>query len=257
MIAHTRGPSTAPVDAPGRSRYREPMATAGSLLLGMRARATAYALPGFGMAAMAPGGPRLGGFGQFMMEPAGVMVAALVLVLLGVTVEETGSMRRIRLGIGLRLAAPVLFVVTAVWAGARGAPTAQLSTLGWILILAGGALVAHGARFDLAAYADPRHGQPLRLEKLSLDGLVLDASGAAVRIPLADVTSAEVADSGAGRGVMIGVRRGVRREGDGLPWVFAGLDEDTFVLTEHQAGIDAGALVTRLREAAQAAPGFR
>jgi hypothetical protein len=55
------------------------------------------------------------------------------------------------------------------------------------------------------------------------------------------------------------VRRGagVRREGDGLPWVMAGVDEDRLFLTEHESGLDGVKLVARIREAAGAAKGFR
>ncbi len=127
------------------------------------------------------------------------------------------------------------------------------------LIAAGGALVAYGARFDLAAYRDPRHGQRLQLDNISLDGLVFTVHGRSVRIPVADVTLVAVTPAGTGRGVVIAVRKaaGVRREGDGLPWVMTGVDDDWLFVTEHEAGLDASVLAARLEEAAGAAKGFR
>ncbi len=235
------------------------MATAGSFLLGMRARAMAYAFPAFGLAAMGPSGPRPGGFVDFMQEPPGAVIVCLGLCALGLTVEESGTLGRIRAGIAMRLAAAVGLLLTIVWFAVRGAEVPSLSGLGWALIVPGLAAAGYGATFDLAAYRDPRHGQTLRLEKLSPEGLLLTAGGRLVRIPIADITSATVAESLAGKGVLIGVRASaaVRQEGVPLPWVLTGIDEDRFVLTEHQAGLDAPTLVQRIHETAEAARGFR
>jgi hypothetical protein len=230
-----------------------------SFLLGMRARAMGYAFGGFGMACMAPAGGHPGGFADFMMGPAGGMIAGLVLVMVGLSVEETGTLARIRAGIALRLAAAAAFAVTLLWSVLPGAPSASPATLAWTLIAAGGAVVAYGAHFDLAAYRDPRHGQPLRLDSISPGGLVLTVLGRTVTIPVADVTQVALTQSDVSRGVVIGVRKGagVRREGDGLPWVMAGLHDDRLVVTEHEAGLDAAVLAARIQEAAGAAKGFR
>jgi hypothetical protein len=235
------------------------MAAAGSFLLGTRARVMGYAFAALGMVATSPSGSRSKTFASFLMEPGGAMIMALALVLLGISVEETGTMPRIRAGIALRLAAAAAFVVMALWAGARGSASPSASTLGWTMIAMGGALVAYGAFFDLAAWRDPRHGQSLQLEKVSPEGLILTAEGRRVRIPVADITGVAVAPSTLGRAVVISVRSdaGHRHEGDALPWIMAGVDADQLVLTEHQAGLDATLLATRIQEAAQAARGFR
>jgi hypothetical protein len=235
------------------------MANAGSFLLGMRARAMAYAFPAFGMAAMGPHGPRPGGFVDFMQEPPGAVIVCLGLCALGLSVEELGTVARIRAGIAMRLAAAAGLVLSIGWFALRGAAHPSLSILGWALILPGVGAAAYGALFDLAAYRDPRHGQPLRLEKLSAEGLLITAGDRPVRIPAADITSVTVAESLAGKGVLIGVRAGaaVRQDGVPLPWVMTGVDEDRFALTEHQAGLDAATLVQRIQETAQATRGFR
>lgn len=235
------------------------MTEAGPFLLGSRARAMGYALSALGLVALAPVGSRPREFTSFLTEPGGVMMGAMALVMLGLSVEETGTLARIRAGIALRLAAAAAFVAIAAWAAARGTAGPSASTLGWTLTALGGALVGYGALFDVAAYRDPRHGQPIQLEKVSPEGLILTAQGRRVRIPLADVTGVAVTPSGLGKAVVIAVRRdaGVRRDDDALPWIMAGIDADQLVLTEHQAGLDAAALVTLIEEAAQAARGFR
>ncbi len=128
------------------------------------------------MACMAPSGGRHKAFVDFMTEPAGVMIVGVVLVTVGLSVEETGTMARIRSGIALRLAAVAVFVAVVLWGALRGAPSGSSVGLGWALIAAGGALVAHGARFDLAAYGDPRHGQDLQGWRSSLPRVWSSAS---------------------------------------------------------------------------------
>ena len=224
----------------------------------MRARVLGYAFGCFGLVSMSPAGSRHKEFVDFIMQPGGAMLGGVVLVTAGLAVEESGTMARIRAGIGLRLGAVGVFVVALLWGLARDAPSGS-SSLGWGLIAGGGALVAYGARFDLAAYRDPRHGRLLRLDKVSPEGIVLIAQGRQVRIPVADVTAVAVTPAGTGRGVVIAVRKdaGVRREGDGLPWVMTGVDDDRLFLTEHEAGLDASVLAARIEEAAGAAKGFR
>jgi len=110
-------------------------------------------------------------------------------------------------------------------------------------------------RYDLAVLADPRHAQAVKLERISLDALHLVADGAPVTIPMDTVIGAVVANSGAGRGVLITVkgRDKIGGPAGALPWVAATRAGDTFVLTEHQAALDADVLAKRVLDAA--APG--
>jgi hypothetical protein len=189
-----------------------------------------------------------------MLRPAGAMIVCVALVMMGLSIEESGPIRRIRIGIALRLLAAAGAGAAACWALGLGARTLSLFAMGFALIAAGGVLIAYGARFDLAAYEDPRHGQRIRLEKLSGDGLLLLVDGRMVRIPLGDVSGASLTEGA----VILGVKKGsdVRQELSSLPWMVATLEADCFVITEHQAGLDAPVLVERILQA-KAGRGFR
>ncbi len=59
------------------------------------------------------------------------MLAGVVLVTTGLAVEESGTMARIRAGIGLRLSAVAVFGVALLWGLARGAPSGSSSSPSW------------------------------------------------------------------------------------------------------------------------------
>src|SRR5262245_55403780 len=100
----------------------------------MRARAMGYAFVGFGAATLAPGGLKEKGVAGFLTDPAGVTLGALVLVMLGLSVEEMGTMPRIRAGLAIRLAGAAVAAAAVVWIVARGTPQGVPSGLGWTLI---------------------------------------------------------------------------------------------------------------------------
>ncbi|MFT3771676.1 MAG: hypothetical protein QM820_40205 [Minicystis sp.] len=102
--------------------------------------------------------------------------------------------------------------------------------------------------------SDPRHGQTIKLEAISAGGLRLRVHGSEVTVPASIITGAAMAASAKGRGAIVAVRGRDKIIGDVrvLPWVAATRDADTFVLTEHQAALDAEVLVQRVLDAASA-----
>ncbi len=224
------------------------------MIYGFRGRVFAFCLPAFGLAIMAPAGGT-SGFQGFVLSPPGLAFVALALMALGASVEDTGTLRRIRLGVGLRLLAAALLVPAAAWAGVIGAPSSSLATFGWGVAFVGLALVTGLARRDAGVFADPRHAQDTRLESISRDALRLVVHGKALSIPSGAVRRAAVGSNLEGRVALIEVsgREAITGDADALAWIARGTQGDTFVLTEHQAGLDAEVLAQRVLEAAAAA----
>jgi len=196
----------------------------------------------------------LSGFGAFLRSPPGLGVVSVACIVLGISVEETGTLRRIRVGIGLRLSTAAVLGAAALWAAALGAPNASLARLGWTMFALGAAGAAVALRHDLASFADPRHGEAIQLLSISADALSLRVNGSPVTIPTSVVLGAALATSSDGRGVFItvGGRDKVIGPSGGLPWVASTKDGDTLVLTEHQAALDAEVLMGKVLEAAAA-----
>jgi hypothetical protein len=207
------------------------------------------------LACMAPPGPK--GVLRFLASPAGLGVAALALMALGTSIEELGRIRRIRIGVGLCVAAAALVAAGGLWGAALPALKPSLAWFAWLLYGAGAIGVALALRRDLAVYRDPRHGQSVRLESISADAVRLTVSGAPVTIPTALICSVSLGTGLEGRGVfvLVGSRDKVIGDARALPWVAAHRDGDTFLLTEHQAALDAEVLAVRLLEAASAGGG--
>ena len=223
-------------------------------LLVTQGRALAIAFSSFGLAAVGPTAFK-GGFLQFMLSPPGLPVVALALVMLGLSVEETGTVRRIRLGVAIRLFAFGLLLVAAVWSIAEGALGSELAVLGFVLFGLGLAGAAVGFAFDKAVFVDIRHGQALQLENISADFVSLCAQGRDVTIPTSSLRGVALARDLDGRGVLVLVRSrdDVVGGAELLPWVATTREGETLILTEHEAGLDAEVLATRLSEAAAAA----
>ncbi|MBK9258408.1 MAG: hypothetical protein IPM54_01065 [Polyangiaceae bacterium] len=217
--------------------------------LGFRARAFSMALVCFGLAAAAPRG--LKGFVEFLKAPPGLAVVALGLMAIGVSVEESGTIKRIRFGIGLRILATAVLVAAVIWGLLLGAPLPSLSYMGFALGGVGAIGVAIALQHDLAKYADVRHGEPVKLLELSGAGLDIEANGERVTVAVADILAASAVANLDGRAVIFLVSEAARRRRDmhALPWIGATVDGDAFVLTEHQAGMDADELVRRVVEA--------
>lgn len=217
-------------------------------LLGFRGRALSMGLVCFGLAAAAPSG--LKGFASFFQAPPGVAVVALALVAIGCSVEETGTIRRIRFGIALRLAAAAVLTIAVVWGVLLGAPLPNLATMGIVLGAVGGTGVVIGLQHDVATYSDVRHGQTVKLMGVSRAGLELEVKGERVTVAAQSFLGATVASNLDGRAVLFLVKADARsREGlEALPWVGATREGDAFVLTEHQASMDAEELAGRVFE---------
>ena len=213
-----------------------------TFLLGARGRLFAYAGGGVGLILDAP---RFGGgFVRFLATPAGLALAGGVLGVIGITIEETGTLARIRAGIALRLLGPLLLIGAAAWTLADG------RTPGMVFALAA-AVVAIIAAHDAALLRDLRHGQHTRLESVAPAGVTLSVRGTSVILPLDALAGAELAASGEGRGVFLVVTSRERIQGDSarLPWASSGLHHDALVLTEHQCNLDARTVVARVRDA--------
>lgn len=223
-----------------------PLAT--RFFLGFRARAFSVALICFGLATIAP--PGLKGFVEFIQAPPGLAVIALILVALGFSIEESGTIRRIRLGIGLRLLASPILVVAVLWAMLLGSPLPGLAVMGFVLIGIGAIGVGLALQHDWATYADVRHGQSVHLEELSPSGLEIESNGVRTTVAIGDILAARAVGNLDGRAVIFLVKETARKlkDMDGLPWIGATPEGDAFVLTEHQAGMDAEELVARMIE---------
>ncbi|MDI1475076.1 hypothetical protein [Polyangium sp. y55x31] len=216
-------------------------------------RAFSYAFSSFGLAATAFSAAR-DGFLSFLLSPPGLPVMGLGLVMLGLSVEETGTVRRIRLGAGMRVLAFALVLVALVWAIAIGALASELVVLGFMFFGAGVAGAAVGFVHDKGVVADVRYGQPIRLETISADFVSLRVRGRDVNVPTSILRGVGLARDLDGRGVFVLVRsRDDIAGGEELPWVATTREGETFILTEHEAGLDAEVLATRLTEAAAAA----
>ncbi|WP_437285036.1 hypothetical protein [Sorangium sp. So ce406] len=220
-----------------------------------QARAMFIGLACAALACMTPPGPK--GVLSFLASPAGPGVAALAVMAVGTSVEELGTIRRIRIGAGLCVVAAALVAAGGLWGAALAALGAPSVWPAWLLYGAGASGVALALRRDVAVFRDPRHGQSVRLEGISADAVRLTANGAPVTIPAALIRGVSLATGPDGRGVFIllGSRGKVIGDARALPWVAAHRDGDTLLLTEHQAALDAELLAARLLEAASAGEG--
>lgn len=217
--------------------------------LGFRARAFSVALICFGLAAVAPRG--IQGFIGFLQAPPGLALVALVLVALGQSIEETGTIKRIRFGIAMRLLAAPALVIACAWAAILGAPMPSLAMMA--LVLGGMGAIGFGLalQHDWATYADVRHGQPVKLQEISKAGIEIETADGRAVVVLTDILAVRAAANLDGRAVIFLVKPEARTSKNlaRLPWMGATPDGDTFVLTEHQAGIDVEVLVKRVLDA--------
>jgi hypothetical protein len=214
--------------------------------LGFRVRAFSVALISFALAAVAP--PGIKGFAGFIQAPPGLAVVALALVAIGLSVEETGTIKRIRVGIALRLLAAPILVAACAWAMVLGSPTPGLATMGVVLGAIGAVGFGIALQYDWAAYADVRHGQSVKLVHLSKAGIDLETTEGRATIALSDLLGVRAVAGLDGRAVVFLVKEEARDRSDlaAVPWVGATPDGDAFVLTEHQAGMDAEQLTGRI-----------
>lgn len=214
--------------------------------LRFRTRAFSVAFISFGLAAVAPRG--IQGFAGFIQAPPGLAVVALALVAIGQSVEETGTIKRIRLGILLRLLAAPILVAACAWALVLDSPSPSIVTMA--LVLGGIGALGFGIAFqhDWATYADIRHAQSVKLEEVSNAGIELETRQGRRTIALTDLLAVRAVADFNGRAIVFLVNSEARNrsELDGVPWAGATPEGDAFVLTEHQAGMDAEELVKQV-----------
>jgi hypothetical protein len=162
-------------------------------------------------------------------------------VAIGVSVEESGTIRRIRLGIGLRILAVPILVAAVFWAMMLGSPLPSLAVMGFVLGGVGAIGVGLALQHDWATYADVRHGQSVRLVEVSRSGIEIESNGVRATVAIGDILAARAVANLDGRAVIFLVNEDARqrKELDILPWIGATRNADAFVLTEHQAGMDA------------------
>lgn len=214
--------------------------------LGFRARAFSVALICFGLAAVAPRG--IQGFIGFLQAPPGLALIALVLVAVGQSVEETGTMKRIRFGIVLRLVAAPVLVIACAWAAMLGSPMTSLTTMAFVLGGIGAIGFGLALQHDWATYADVRYGQPVKVLDISKAGIEIETQQGRVIVALTDILAVRAAANLDGRAVIFLVDAAARKRETlaALPWIGATAEGDAFVLTEHQAGMDVEVLVQRV-----------
>jgi len=204
------------------------------------------ALISFGLAAVAP--PGIKGFAGFIQAPPGLAVVALALVAIGQSVEETGTIKRIRLGILLRLLAAPILVAACAWAMMLGSPMESLAMMASVLGGIGAIGFGIALQHDWATYSDVRHGQAVKLVDVSASGLELETPRGRAVIALADILVVRATVNLDGRAIIFLVNMEARKRSDlaGVPWAGATPEGDAFVLTEHQAGMDAEELVKQV-----------
>lgn len=207
----------------------------------------------FGLAAIAPRG--LSGFWPFMLSAAGLAIVGLALVMIGLSIEETGTIARIRLGVGARIFGFGLSVAAGLWGFFFS--DAVPNAMGIAVVLYGLGLVgaAIAFRFDFAVLKDVRYGQAIQLVKITRDAVSLIVGGVETTIPTGLIRAVQLARSLEGRAAFIHIvgREKILGAANQLPWLSATREGDTFVLTEHQAGLDVEELARQLLEASRAA----
>lgn len=224
-----------------------------AFFLKTRPRAFFLAFTGFGLATVAPPGGK--GFVPFLLSAPGLAIAGVALAMLGLSIEETGTILRIRIGVGTRLVAFGLAVFAGIWGFFLSQPLAPLMGFAVVLYGVGIAGAAIAFRHDFGVFEDVRYGQAIRLEKITPSAVSLLVSGVATTIPTGLVRSVALAKNMEGRAAFVHVvgRDKIVGAVNQLPWVSAAREGDTFVLTEHQAGFDVEVFASQLLEAAEAA----
>lgn len=184
----------------------------------------------------------------FLQAPPGLALIALVLVAVGQSVEETGTMKRIRFGIALRLVAAPVLVIACAWAAMLGSPMPSLATMAFVLGGLGAIGFGLALQHDWATYADVRYGQPVKVLDVSKAGIEIETQQGRVTMALTDILAVRAAANLDGRAVIFLVDAAARKRETlaALPWIGATAEGDAFVLTEHQAGMDVEVLVKRV-----------
>jgi hypothetical protein len=223
-------------------------------MAGSRVRLGGYAFTAFGLAALMPG--QRHGLADFALSSAGIAMAAIVLSLAGDGVEELGSARRIRVGLGLRLTAAVVAFGAAASRLAAGFD-GRAGDFGVVLVVLGLVGVGAFAYRDGRVLDDLRFGQATSLRRIGERALEIDAAGASVTIALDEIVGTALAPTAGGRGLLIMVEADARIDGPAtrLTWVEERLRQRSFFLDEHQLGGDALDVARRIARAKAREPG--
>ena len=214
----------------------------------------AYVATCFGVAALMPRGVR--GVAAFLASPAGLGIVAIVMLLVGESVEETGTLRRIRMGASIRVAAAATLAASVAWLLLMGAVGTGAALVGWALVALGLGGAGYFAHEDAQVLADVRYGQRIALRRLTDRGLEIDADGASVLVLHASILSVTVGGTANGRCLIFEVDRSAAIEGaSALPWAEERVRSRVFYLTEHQLGADAVELAGRIADMQAREPG--
>jgi hypothetical protein len=224
-----------------------------AILLGLRARVFTYAAAGVSLIFGVP--QFQGKLVEFLLTPPGLSVIAVGLIALGISIEQSGTLARARVGIGVRLAAPALLAAAAVRAAAIGSTHVG----GWTAFAAFSAPIALVTAYDARLFGDLRHGQATRLETIARGALEITAEGEPILVPIDAIVGVTVGESSVGRAVLVHVAQKNLIHGDAsrLPWIGATADRDIFALTEHQCNRDARAVMGEIAANAANGPGYR
>jgi len=188
----------------------------------------------------------------FLASPAGLGIVAIVMLLVGESVEETGTLRRIRMGASIRVAAAATLAASVAWLLLMGAVGTGAALVGWALVALGLGGAGYFAHEDAQVLADVRYGQRIALRRLTDRGLEIDADGASVLVLHASILSV----TGNGRCLIFEVDRSAAIEGaSALPWAEERVRSRVFYLTEHQLGADAVELAGRIADMQAREPG--
>jgi hypothetical protein len=139
-------------------------------------------------------------------------------------------------------------VIACAWAFTLGSPLPSLTTMGFVLGGIGAIGFGIALQHDWGLYADVRYGQSVKLVDISEAGLELETPKGRAKIALADILEVRATANLDGRAIIFLVNAKARKRSDlaGVPWAGATPEGDAFVLTEHQAGMDAEELVKQV-----------
>jgi hypothetical protein len=223
-----------------------------------RLRVLAYVVALLGLVSVGRSGA---GLAALFLGLFGAALVALALHLLGASLEEAGRVVRIRFGAAARVAGATLLAGStgvALERSSDGLAASGASDLA-IGLLALAALVAVGfAARDARVARDARAGQRLRLHGVSSRGIDLVHVGARVCIPLEAVEGVSLVRGARGRGALLRIDPGTTDGAGALPVSQSDSGELLLELTEHEAGVDADVLATRIRSLSARGPaGYR
>jgi hypothetical protein len=194
----------------------------------------------------------------FAFSPAGLAIAAVLATLAGESVEESGTARRIRAGLVIRLIGTALVAGAIGWVVLIGVGVGAVGLGATLAGLGFAGSIAFSVR-DGRVLQDLRFGQRISLRAITAKRLELDAAGSAIGIPLASVLGVAIAKTATRRGLMIAIEADAKIDGPArdLPWVEERVRSRKLFLDEYQLGDDADAAAKRVARAQAIEGGYR